>query len=168
MTGKEKLTALADAIREKTGATGLLSLDAMTEAVKAFEGGGLPAGWATGTFNTTAETMYGNIQIEHDLGAIPDVVVIFRETNSALTAYAMRGVIRFNSGEEYDEEYGYYPATTAQRVFYDNSSQTTIQSTVGASDYEDNRETFCVPNGPSNTIYVPAYTYRWIAIKLEG
>ena len=165
MTAKEKLTALADSIREKTGATGLLSLDAMTEAVKAFEGGGLPTGWATGTFNTTAATMSGNIQIEHGLGAIPDVVVIFKELPERVTG-SVRGAVRFNFGEEFDEELGYYPNLTVQHCFGDSSSS--VAKLAGSVDYDDNRETFTVPALSSSYVYVPAFTYRWIAIRLEG
>ena len=43
-TINDKMTAIADAIRAKTGGTELLGLDAMAQAIAALEtGGGLPA-----------------------------------------------------------------------------------------------------------------------------
>ena len=43
MSVKEKMTAIADAIREKTGGTELLTLDQMVDAINGIQsGGGLP------------------------------------------------------------------------------------------------------------------------------
>ena len=161
------IKACADAYKEGAGVESVKVGELASSILEAItSGGSLPEGWATGTFNATEETMKGNFQIEHGLGVIPDVVIIFRETSGALASYAMRAVIRVNNGEEYDEEYGYYPSSTSQRIFYDNATQTGIANAAGYGDYDDNRETFLVPTGNANTLYVPAYTYRWIAIKL--
>lgn len=168
-TAKEKLTALADAIREKTGETEMLSLDAMTSLVKAFEGGGggssLPSGWATGTFNTTSATMKGDFEIEHGLNAVPHIVLIFKEDPSLL-GQSIRGAARFNTAEEYYEDEGlYYPVASNGRLFYDNSSGTDIVQAVDAGVSYDTDKTFKVPKNNSY-YYMPHLTYRWYAIRL--
>ena len=51
----EKMTALADAIRERSGVSGLLSLDGMTSAVRGIIGGGVLGGVVDGTASVLAE-----------------------------------------------------------------------------------------------------------------
>ena len=54
----DKLTAIANAIRAKTGSTGGLTLDQMPSAIASITGGGgtaVPDGYATVTFNYTDE-----------------------------------------------------------------------------------------------------------------
>jgi hypothetical protein len=170
MTAKEKLTALADAVREKTGETGLLSLDAMTSLISSLAGGGgdsLPNGWATGSFNTTPQTIKGDFEIEHGLGAVPNIIAVFCD-NTNLAPYLVKGLFRLNFDDEYVEEEGlYYPTMTAGRTFYINSTGSTITSATDAGAGFDTDKTFYVPSITTNTMYVPAFTYRWIAIRLE-
>ena len=167
-TAKEKLTALADAIREKTGEAGLLSLDDMTSLVSALEvGGGLPSGWATGQFNTTPATMYGEFEIDHGLGAVPNVVMIFCE-NKTLAGYVVKGVLRLNYLEEYvEEEDLYYPAISSGRMIYCNSGGTNLMQAGDNGSGLDTDRTIHIPKGGANVMYLPAFTYRWLAIRLE-
>lgn len=171
MTAKEKLTALADAVREKTGETGLLTLDTMTSLISSLEGGGgasLPNGWGTGSFNTTPQTIKGDIEIEHGLDAVPDVVIVFCE-NTSPAGYAVRGLIRFNLSPELDEETGlYYPNDSDGRLFQFNATGTATTLLIDSGTGMDTNKTIYIPKGNSYTMYVPAFTYRWIAIKLGG
>ena len=165
-TAKEKLTALADAVREKTGETGLLSLDAMTTLIQALEvgGGGLPTGWATGEFVTTDETKGGNFNIEHGMGKMPNFIFIW-STATELVNRQVRCVMKANLGEEYDEEIGYYPPYYNLYMFRDSNSGFGNVS-GGNCDYDDNRDTFCVPTA-STTYYYPTTTFKWLAIRIE-
>lgn len=70
MSVNEKMTAIADAIREKTGGTELLGLDAMAQAIAAIKGGGVGeweheiiSGSFTPTSNVTSGTYYVDIGI---------------------------------------------------------------------------------------------------------
>lgn len=89
------MTNIADAIREKTGETGLLTLDAMAAAIAAIEagggggGGGAVAAW--GEIKPASKTSV--LEIEHGLGVVPQFAVIIhaptysRENNQILYAY---------------------------------------------------------------------------------
>lgn len=170
LDGALKLTA--DAIREKIGVNESISWDisrGFADAVRLIESGGLPEGWAMGQFNTTAETMVGNFPVEHGLGAMPNVVLIFGDQPHS--SGTVRGCVKFNLIEfydedyeaEYGEDYAYYPELAARRVFADSS--TSITSTAGTQEFEDGRKYFTVPKHTS-AMYYPATTYTWIAIRL--
>ena len=166
MTAKEKLTALADAVREKTGEAGMLSLDAMTALVRGIEAGGLPKGWATGQFNTTSATVNGEFEIEHGLNAVPHVVIVFCE-NPTPTNYLIHSFFRVNNLEEYvEEEELYYPSITSGRLFYYNSTGKTFVQTSDGGIGMDTDKTIFIPKGTTSTLYLPIFTYRWIAIRL--
>ena len=64
----DKLTAIADAVRGKTGGTNLMTLDGMAAAISGISSGGLPAGIAeceVQTFTPEADT---NAPITFELG----------------------------------------------------------------------------------------------------
>ncbi len=79
MSVNEKMTAIADAIRAKTGGTAPLTLDGMAQAIagiRAEGGGGLA--YDMGEFVLDADhTSYNNIP--HNLGAIPDFVLVWSD-----------------------------------------------------------------------------------------
>ena len=161
------IKACADAYKEGAGVESVKVGELASSILAALtSGGSLPEGWATGTFNATVETMKGNFQIEHGLEAVPDVVIIFCE-NNVLASYAVKGVFRLNGSAELDEESGlYYPAVSSGRMFYCNSAGTNIAQLSDNGAGEDTNKTIYIPYGNNYTLYVPAYTYRWIAIKL--
>lgn len=171
MTAKEKLTALADAIREKTSITSPLSLDAMTAAVSALSAGSLPEGWSTGEFSTDGTTEDGGFRIEHGLGRIPEFVLILRCQND-LISQSVHGVIRINTGEELDSDFGseigeegYVASACSQRILYDNSSATDISATAGEDGW-DSRLTLEVPT-LSQATYTQGCTYLWLCISFS-
>lgn len=70
----EKLTAVADAIRSKTGSTEELTLDAMVAAIAGIEAGG-GAQVLTYTAASLMSANYLVIEIEHGLGKIPTAML---------------------------------------------------------------------------------------------
>ena len=77
-----KLTAIANAIRDKTGSTGTLTVDAMPAAIAGIvTGTSLPSGITVGTFEASPVTGYtppGGFTIAHGLGKKPGAVLIWR------------------------------------------------------------------------------------------
>lgn len=147
-----------------------LGLEEILETVNSLPsaGGGLPEGWATGTFNTTSATMSGGFTVEHGLGAIPDVVVIFKE-DPTLIGQSVRSAFRVNVGKDTDTETGEtVSANSVQRCFYDNATGTGIIQAAGTGVYEDSDTTFTVPSLGTSAYYMPHLTYRWIAVRLGG
>ena len=162
------IQACADAYKEGTGSESVKAGELASGILEALSSVRLPSGWAMGQFNTTDDTMSGGFSIEHGLGAIPDVVIIFRE-NPALVGQSIRCVIRSNYGESLDEDLGaYFPELSIQRCFYDNSAGTGFTQNAGTYPYEDTQEFFVVPGVGTIAYYLPALTYRWIAVKLEA
>ena len=164
----DKLTAIADAIRAKTGDTTALTLEQMAAAVTAFEvGGGLPEGWEMGTFTTTADTAEGGFYIEHGLGKIPNVIIIFAETEEMVGGTVM-GVIRLNNGEEFVDD-RYYPSYSLGRSICAKSSTSGIDFVqLGDSGSQEDSRTAIYVADRSGYVYYPSFTYKWIAIRFGG
>lgn len=81
MSVHEKMTAIANAIREKTGGTDALTLDQMAEAIAGIEsGGGGGAQVLTYTAASLISENYLVIEIEHGLGKIPTAVLAVNES----------------------------------------------------------------------------------------
>lgn len=77
----DKLTAIADAIRGKTGGADALTLDAMAAAIEALETGGGSARIATGTYTPAEDITIANNEgfaIEHNAGFIPRAFIFYR------------------------------------------------------------------------------------------
>ena len=96
MSVKEKMTAIADAIREKTGGTEEMTLDAMAEAIAAIETGGGGGGITlleSGSF--TLATTSGRYNVE--LTNIPDLFICYAEVPETDTSSAaLDGAICLN------------------------------------------------------------------------
>lgn len=76
MSVNSKMTAIADAIRGKTGGTNPLTLDQMATAIDEIQtgGGGIKTASGTYTLASDASSMYIDIT---DIGFIPDVAIVF-------------------------------------------------------------------------------------------
>ena len=72
----EKLTALGDAVRDKTGETEPMTLDAMAQKIRDITtGGGSSAGvWqvAEGSFSPTTKAW----TVSHNIGVVPEIIVV--------------------------------------------------------------------------------------------
>lgn len=72
------LTAIADAIREKGGTSDPILTEGMAAAIAAIEAGG---GCAIGTI-IPADTSIDALEIDHNLGAIPEFVMLCASSNT--------------------------------------------------------------------------------------
>ena len=161
MTAKEKLTSLADAVREKTGKTELLSLDAMTSLINGIEVGGLPTGWSTGEFKTSQESAAGDFNIFHGLSDIPNFVFIW-STSPTLKNGTWRMVMKVNMGKEYNEDFQRYEPTSVFSYGVREIGTAFRASSCSETDV-DTVDYFIVPS-QSTTVYSPEITYNWVAI----
>lgn len=164
-TAKEKLTALADAVREKTGETSPLSLDAMTSLIMTLgSGSGLPVGITMGEFVTTEETKNGGFSIEHGLGKMPNYVFIW-SSDINLQSFCFRTVMKANLYETFDEESGEtYPEAEARYGLSD--TVVTFRNQPCTISYYDDKNVFWLPDATSR-FYRPGIPYKWIAIRIE-
>lgn len=168
-----KLKAIADAIRDKTGKSESLSLDEMPwEIASIISGGGggsgLPTGIAKIDFGTVtldsdmagSSSIATNIKtVQHNLGVVPDLILLYSPRNVAQT-YSMLGMAwglpwRGSS----------YPTD----VWYHANSTSTVSGTSCASTYGIVQPTAYIFNfktySNSSSYYWRAGTYNWICIK---
>lgn len=78
----DKLTAIADAIREKAGTSDAMTLAGMAEAIAAIEAGGGGVKMTMGTFTLAENLVIGNnfsYEIEHGLGEEPKYFFLFKD-----------------------------------------------------------------------------------------
>lgn len=100
MSINAKMTAIADAIRGKTGGADPLTLDAMVEAIASIEtgggGGSLPDGFnvftLTLTERYTTSAAGWELVIPHGLGVVPSSVIVMR-MGAIINASLLRGWI---------------------------------------------------------------------------
>ncbi|MBR6676139.1 MAG: hypothetical protein IKL24_02275 [Clostridia bacterium] len=170
-TAKEKLTALADAVREKTGEGGKLSLDRMTALIKALSvgEGDLPDGWDTGSFTFSEDTLgdenENGIFIDHKLGKIPNFVFIWLNDPLAMGRNQWRAIVKYNLGEDVDEETGEVTPSYFDVVGMRMSNATHTATRV-SPDWLDRTDAFYLPYYTS-TYYKAGYTYNWLAVRFE-
>lgn len=85
----DKLTAIADAIRGKTGGTALLTLDDMAAAIAGISsggGGGSGLAYDMGEFVLEADTIAGeNTYISHNLGEKPGFILVWTDDYVGVT-----------------------------------------------------------------------------------
>jgi hypothetical protein len=88
MSINEKMKAIADAIREKTGETAAMGLDKMAELIAAIETGGGLRGYASGEFTIAGdETVSGySYIVTHGLGRVPTFWLLVQYTDVALSS----------------------------------------------------------------------------------
>ena len=91
----EKLNAIGDAIREKTGGTDKLTLDGMVEAIAGIQtgggggGSGGSGGVSWGTYTVTGKSMQ---DVEHGLGVTPALIIAMAiDSPNLLTTGVVRG-----------------------------------------------------------------------------
>lgn len=84
----DKLTAIADAIRGKTGGTALLTLDDMAAAIAGIPsggGGGSGLAYDMGEFVPEADTLGFGTQISHNFGEKPGFVLVWTDDYVGVT-----------------------------------------------------------------------------------
>lgn len=89
----DKLTAIADAIRGKTGTTGTMTLDEMVTYIASIEvgsTGGYKFSSGEITFNSdyyVSSSSGGGTEISHNLGVVPDAIFIRSDKSSSSVIY---------------------------------------------------------------------------------
>lgn len=166
MSVNTKMTAIADAIRAKTGGTAALSLDAMAEAIAALEIGGLPDGLEAltcGSWTPTSDEMFH--PLIHNLGVVPDFLYVVAEDPSGLV---------YDSDTKY--MLGYYTAgrfagsvtkVTIYRAY--SSSDTYGFDTARGPDASSNvtATKYNLQTNYDNRRFKGGMTYKWICGKFS-
>lgn len=158
-----KLTAIADAIRGKTGKTEEMTLDQMPlEIAGIVAGGDLPAGIsAVSMGEVTLSDRESSLTVEHGLGVKPDAIILYIP-NFAYPATEVNILGFFWCGQ---------PVRTGATTTYEDGAIAMVIST----DYTGFAYSWLTvvvdsfrftANRPSSVYYYkPGYTYRWCAVK---
>ncbi len=173
------LTQIANAIREKAGTSDSLAFPAaMAEAIAAIEAGG-DYECVQGTI-VPAETVsiYSNspLVIEHNLGYIPDLVVLWRaEGISSVNNQLYFGLHALHGGSLFGYYSGSNNASAIKQTILINASS---NISMGSSNryYQGSTETvtsttvsFMTASSSSAIVVASAGNmYRWLAVTLRG
>ena len=171
MSVNSEMTALADAIREKSGRTEKMGIAAMKEAVKGISAGGLPSGvsaLASGTYTPT-EDKTTNTAITHNLGVAPNFFVWMLEESMATTPVASLNIggaiigkqAKYNASSSIT-----YTAHYFMRGYTSTSQINGYTSSVAKSTYLN--ETQCMMQCNSTYKLKAGYTYRWVCGVMDG
>lgn len=135
MSLNEKMAAIADAIREKTGETDAMGLDKMAELIAAIETGGGLSGYASGEF-TVAETISGTQYIvTHGLNKTPTFWLLVQYNE---TSYAKGGMLRIVYCAPEESYTVYYSGGDEKIISYGNnriSIMSATETTIKAAFY---------------------------------
>jgi hypothetical protein len=93
----DKLTAIANAIREKTGKTESLTLDQMVTEITGIEVGGGGVAITTGTFTLSADSAK-RYDVQHGLGAVPKVILCWVSDYETTAGYFTLGAGAYFDG----------------------------------------------------------------------
>lgn len=121
----DKLTAIADAIRGKTGGTEGMSLDAMVSAIEGIEVGGRGIPYATGSF--TLATI-GSATITHNLNSTKVFVVWAIDENPAIFKNRYKAVMGFTVSN------GVFPELTMDTSAYNSDTGVATEVPTGPDD----------------------------------
>ena len=125
------LTAIANAIREKTGSSDALAFpDAMAAAIAAIEGGGAGEGilMAGGTIVPVEDT--NEVVLSHGLGVIPNFVCIFRQKFSMATKGTVNHMVLTPPNGQYGSDVSNVAATTQTQAYYQARSYYRVNFTT--------------------------------------
>ena len=180
MSVNEKMTAIADAIRGKTGETASLSLDAMATAIAGISGLRFTNGTFKGTttWSGTSAT-YNNVTVTHDLGVRPQFILIFLDDtiytpsyNSSTSASYTQLVYSFNKIYKNESSVWYNAYESAYAMFnrfqyYSSSTATNLSYTAKGSVSRTGSTTalgsvstyYAIKTIDESTFVAPSYAY---------
>ena len=162
MSVNSKLTAIADAIREKTGGADALTLDAMAAAIAGIETGGGSYKVVHGSFTPAESTTIGNTggyAITHGLGEKPSLFVL--RADGGNEKYSLRLYVIVNNANA-NYPYGHVvTATSTGGVTFTCKSLTNGNASAALGG-----DTVSIYGLDSNTILSTA-TYQWLAVAGE-
>lgn len=168
---EEPLVAIADAIREKTETTDLLTLDGMVAAIAGISGG---AKMEIGTFTLTEDT--NGYTVNHNLGATPDIVYIWCKSGQWTPTDAKKYVL---CGINYSYELmptrcGISTIINDNKTPYTYGERTDIPSLneeilstrkyPNACPYNATSTSFIIGGSKDNVYLAGGKVYNWIAV----
>lgn len=181
----DKLTAIADAIRGKTGKTDGLTLDAMVSAIDGIEvGGGGGIHYATGSFTVTSTSSV--VTITHNLNSTKVFVVHAVRDNPAVFTARYSGIMGFAISN------GIYPQLTVDTSNYNQGNEALVTNfQTGPNDTNaktamDIRSPYVgytsvghdahhIVNNDANTFQIKTrerfgigLVYAWLAVDISG
>lgn len=164
-----KLTAIADAIRSKTGGTKAMTLDEMVTAINSISGGGgdMPAGIskiAFGEYAVASDFTTTRQTVTHGLGVVPDLVFFYYDGGNIATTYSMLWSLRSTKLGYRSSAYNVYNA-------YHGNSTTTVSitnsnsTTIGVCNLT--ATTFQIASHSTSYYWRGGRSYKWVAIKFS-
>lgn len=169
----DKLTAIADAVRAKTGGAEPLTLDEIAAAISGISGGGeLPSAVEAVTYGEYIPTVDTNSMpdIEHGLGAVPDIAVAWcgeldcseYSTNTLIGSAIIRGITTRVSSSA-NSENANICLTKAAGAGSVQVGYPTSLSYIGTL-----TESVFSFTKTSSAVYIRGgVSYHWIAVKLR-
>ena len=170
----DKLTAIADAVRGKTGGTDLLTLDGMAAAISGISSGGLPAGIAeyeVQTFTPEADTN-APITFELDMEEMPTHIMIAADFPSfvarSFVAYHGGFTQEDSSGDGTIDMRGDIKYFSASIIEYMNTNQDSVfTNRTGVWNLTNKGFTFRSNYyGGAFTYFRAGYTYTIVALRM--
>lgn len=166
MSVNTKMTAIADAIRAKTGGTAALSLDAMAEAIAGLEIGGLPDGLEAltcGSWTPTSDEKY--YTVIHNLGVVPDFLYVVAENPYGLEynsdkKYMLGYYAAGRFGEGVPKVTAYKASSSSSIYGFDTSIDVDYSSNVTATKYN-------IQTSYNDRYFKSGMTYKWICGKFS-
>ncbi len=152
----DKLSAIGNAIREKTGDTGLLTLDAMPEAIASI-GGALPDSITKldgGSFTPAATISTSDMKIQHNLGVIPKVAIVWCDGESVPNDSVLIGAL-FRHDQNGSTEFRCAMSALGNTFDGMNYNMTGYERQSLTEDF------FCLYHGAR--FYEAGVTYKWLA-----
>lgn len=166
------LKSIADAIRAKAGTSGNLEFPtAMAEAIAAIEAGGESiVAFETGSITLTEDfsiTSNNQLVVEHNLGYIPDLFMLWRSNTKSHTNQLVFAVQIVNDGDLFSE------------MSYNSLYQITYMNRSGNGSFGSYHHICEGQDSTVNSVYLKSvsstacilyagYTYEWFTLKKVG
>ena len=171
----DKLTAIANAIREKTGNTGSLTLEQMVTEITGIEVGGGGVAITTGTFTLSADSTK-RYDVQHGLGAVPKVILCWVSDYEYTAGYLTIGAGAYFDGVDVNSPVYTKTASTSGNYCYPGESYAPpITARIDGKTsqqgvfYQANANFFSIGDNKTNTS-PPVFklhsgkTYIWVCV----
>ncbi len=174
----DKLKAIADAVREKTGGTDALTLEQMVTEIEGIEAGGGLA-YDMGEFVLDADGNGWN-EIPHNLGVVPDFILVWTDEFAGTTnSYGTPTVIGFicmhmitGMSQRLTSAASYYPlnilltqAKDSNVLSVGNPTSYIYTASADIVSSSTNKTQFATMHTPSTTYYRAGITYKYFVSK---
>ena len=170
----EKMTALADAIRNKTGKTDKLTLEQMPLEIDSIVGGGIQS--ASGTYTLANNAVSMEIDVS-DIGFIPDSAVVYyadmENAEQIMRAWAMHyqpdliGLVNLANPD--NKDFTTTNTVSMYRGTKDNLETAAASNNVNYIGKLTTGDKIFIRVGRSSSAYpIVAGTYKWFAYKIWG